>query len=69
MGLLIEPTHMEDENEDEDQEKKRKMRERKCGKVGVVSRVHLLLGEVRGVTAALKVVEEVQEEVQEIEDE
>ena len=40
-----------------------------CGEVGFVSRVHLLLGEVRSVTTALKVVEEVQEEVQEIEDE
>ena len=37
--------------------------------VGFVSRVHLLLGGVRSVTTALKVVEEVQEEVQEIEDE
>ena len=40
-----------------------------CEEVGVVKRVHLLSGEVRSVTAALKVVEEVQEEVQEIEDE
>ena len=40
-----------------------------CEEVGFVSRVHLLSGEVRSVTAALKVVEEVQEEVQEIEDE
>ena len=36
-----------------------------CEEVGFVSRVHLLSGEVRSVTAALKV----QEEVQEIEDE
>ena len=40
-----------------------------CEEVGFVSRVHLLSGEVRSVTTALKVVEEVQEEVQEIEDE
>ena len=40
-----------------------------CEEVGFVSRVNLLSGEVRSVTAALKVVEEVQEEVQEIEDE
>ena len=40
-----------------------------CEEVGFVSRVHLISGEVRSVTAALKVVEEVQEEVQEIEDE
>ena len=40
-----------------------------CEEVGFVSRVHLLSGEVRSVTAALRVVEEVQEEVQEIEDE
>ena len=39
-----------------------------CEEVGFVSRVHLLSGEVRSVTTALKVVEEVQEEVQEIED-
>ena len=38
-----------------------------CVEVGFVSRVHLLLGEVRSVTAALNVVEEVQEEMQEIE--
>ena len=41
----------------------------KCEEVGCVSRVHLLSGEVRSVTTAIKVVEEVQEEVQEIEDE
>ena len=41
----------------------------KCEGVGFVSRVHLLSGEVRSYTTALKVVEEVQEEVQEIEDE
>ena len=40
-----------------------------CEEVGFVSRVHLLSGEVRSVTAALKVVEEVQEKVQEIEGE
>ena len=40
-----------------------------CEEVGFVSRVHLLSGEVRSVTTALKVVEEVQEEVREIEDE
>ena len=40
-----------------------------CEEVGVVKRVHLLSSEVRSVTTALKVVEEVQEEVQEIEDE
>ena len=40
-----------------------------CGEVGFVSRVHLLFGEVRSVTTALKVVEEVREELQEIEDE
>ena len=38
-----------------------------CGEVGFVIRLHVLLGEVRSVTTALKVVEEVQEEVQEIE--
>ena len=32
-----------------------------CEEVGPVSRVHLLSGEVRSVTTALKVVEEVQE--------
>ena len=40
-----------------------------CEEVGFVSRVHLFSGDVRSVTTALKVVEEVQEEVQEIEDE
>ena len=40
-----------------------------CGEVGLVTRLHLLFGEVRSVTTALKVVEEVQEEVQEIESE
>ena len=39
-----------------------------CEEVGFVSRVHLLSGEVRSVTTALKVVEEVQEGLQEIED-
>ena len=42
---------------------------RLCEEVGFVSGVHLLSGEVRSVTAALKVVEEVEEEVQEIKDE
>ena len=42
---------------------------RTCEEVGVVSGVHLLSGEVRSVSTALKVVEEVQEEVQEIKDE
>ena len=37
-----------------------------CGEVGLVIRLHLLSGEVRSVTTSLKVVEEVQEEVQEI---
>ena len=40
-----------------------------CEEVGVVEGVHLLPDEVRSVTAALKVVEEVQEEVQEVKDE
>ena len=40
-----------------------------CEEVGVVKGVHLLSGEVRSVTTALEVVEEVQEEVQEIGDE
>ena len=38
-----------------------------CGEVGLVIRLHLLFGEVRTVTTAFKVVEEVQKEVQEIE--
>ena len=38
-------------------------------KVAIVKGVHLLSGEVRSVSTALKVVEEVQEEVQEVEDE
>ena len=42
---------------------------RACEEVGVVKGVHLLSGEVRSVATALKVVEEVQEEVQEIKDE
>ena len=37
-----------------------------CAEVGFVRKVHLLSSEVRSVTTALKVVEEVQEEVQEI---
>ena len=40
-----------------------------CEEVGVVKGVHLLSGEVRSVITALKVVAEVQEEVQEIGDE
>ena len=40
-----------------------------CEEVGVVKRVHLLSGEVRRVATALKVVEEVQEEVQGVKDE
>ena len=40
-----------------------------CEEVGVVKRVHLLAGEVRRVATALKVVEEVQEEVQGVKDE
>ena len=40
-----------------------------CEEVGVVKGVHLLAGEVRRVATALKVVEEVQEEVQEVKDE
>ena len=38
-----------------------------CDDVGVVKTVHLFSGEVRRVATALKVVEEVQEEVQEVE--
>ena len=40
-----------------------------CEEVGVVEGVHLLSGKVRSVATALKVVEEVQEEVQEVKDE
>ena len=40
-----------------------------CEEVGVVKRVHPLLGGVRSVATALQVVEEVQEEVQEVKDE
>ena len=40
-----------------------------CEEEGVVKGVHLLSGEVRSVTTALKVVEEVQEGLQEIKDE
>ena len=40
-----------------------------CEEVGIVKRVHLLSGEVRSVASALKVVEEVQEGVQEVKDE
>ena len=40
-----------------------------CEEVGFVSRVHILSGEMRKVPAALKIVEEVQEKMQEIEDE
>ena len=38
----------------------------RCEEVGVVQRVHTLVGGVRSVATALKVVEEVQEEVQEV---
>ena len=37
-----------------------------CGEVGVVKGVHLLSSEVRSVTTALKVVEEVQQGLQDI---
>ena len=40
-----------------------------CGEVGLIIRLHFLFGEVRSVTTALKVVEEMQEGLQEIEDE
>ena len=40
-----------------------------CGEVGLVSRSHLLFSGVRSVTTPLKVVEEVQEGLQQIEDE
>ena len=40
-----------------------------CEEVGVDKRVHLLSGEVRRVATALKVVKEVQEEMQEVKDE
>ena len=40
-----------------------------CEEVRVVKGVHTLSGEVRSVATALKVVDEVQEEVREIEDE
>ena len=40
-----------------------------CEEVGVVKRVHFLSGEVRRVATALKAVEDVQEEVQEVKDE
>ena len=40
-----------------------------CVGEGLVKRVHLLSSEVRRVATALKVVEEVQEEVQEVKDE
>ena len=40
-----------------------------CEEVGVVKRVHTLLGGLHRLATALKVVEEVQEEVQEIKDE
>ena len=41
----------------------------KCGEVGLVSRPHLLFGGIRSVTTVLKVVEEEQEGLQEIEGE
>ena len=37
-----------------------------CGEVGLVIRLHQLLGGVRSVTVALKVVEEMQEGLQDI---
>ena len=40
-----------------------------CEEVGVVKRVHTLLSGVHRLATALKVVEEVQEELQEIKDE
>ena len=40
-----------------------------CEEVGVVKRVHTLLGGVHKLATALKVVEEVQEEVWEVKDE
>ena len=40
---------------------------RVCGEVGLIIRLHLLFGEVRSVTTALKVVEEVQQGLQGIE--
>ena len=39
---------------------------RVCGEVGLIIRLHLLFGEVRSVTTALKVVEEVQQGLQEM---
>ena len=42
---------------------------RRCEEVGVVKRVHTLLGGVHRLATALKIVEEVQEEVQEVKDE
>ena len=42
-------------------------RTQNCGEVGLVSRPHLLFGGVRSVTTVLKVVEEEQEGLQEIE--
>ena len=49
--------------------KERESQWRICEEVGVVKGVHLHSGEIRSVTTALKVVEEVQEEMQEIKDE
>ena len=40
-----------------------------CEEGGLVIRLHLLFGEVRSVTTALKIVEEVQQELQKIEGE
>ena len=40
-----------------------------CGEVGLISRLHLLFGGVRSVTTVLKVVEEEQKGLQEIEGE
>ena len=52
------------------QKKKRKKgKDEKCEEVGVVKRVHTLLGGVHRLATALKEVEEVQEEEQEMKDE
>ena len=47
----------------------KKIRPLNCEEVGVVKRVHTLLGGVHRLATVLKVVAEVQEEVQEIKDE
>ena len=48
---------------------KERKRQPRCEEVGVVKRVHTLLGGVHRLATALKEVEEVQEEVQELKDE